>query len=269
MEQRLGDEAQVIELDRVSKSYGAKVAVNELSLKIEPGEFFAVLGHNGAGKTTTIKMIAGLLKPSGGSVRVCGFDVQNDMIEAKRRMAYVPDQPFLYDKLSGLEFMQFIADMYDLDRAERIEGIDRLVDVFGMKDYIRELTESYSHGMKQRVVLAATLLHKPKVIVVDEPMVGLDPHSVRLVREIFLEQVRQGVTIFMSTHVISIAEECAQRIGIITHGRLVALGSVKELQAQAQLEGRLEDVFFKITEGGGNGGAPQPGAPSHGGKQPQ
>ncbi len=244
----------MIELEGVTKAYGAKVAVSDLSLKIEAGEFFAVLGPNGAGKTTTIKMIAGLLRPTAGAVRVCGFDVQKQAIEAKRRMAYVPDQPFLYDKLSGLEFMHFIANMYEVERAERDREIARLCDLFAMNEWIRELTETYSHGMKQRVVIAATLLHHPKVIVVDEPMVGLDPHTSRLVRGIFQDEAKKGTSLFMSTHVISIAEDCAQRIGIIMNGKIVALGSMNELRAQAQSDGRLEDVFFKITEGGN--GAP-------------
>ncbi|MBI2933057.1 MAG: ABC transporter ATP-binding protein [Planctomycetes bacterium] len=243
----------MIELENVSKHYGKKLAVSDLSLRIEPGEFFAVLGPNGAGKTTTIKMIAGLLRPSSGRVRVCGFDVEREPLKAKRLMSYVPDQPFLYDKLSGLEFLHFIADMYDMPSAERDREIDRLCEVFAMKEWIRELCESYSHGMKQRVVLAATLLHHPKVIVVDEPMVGLDPHSARLVRGIFQEEARRGTSIFMSTHVISIAEECAGRIGIVMQGKLVAVGGMEELRRQAQSDGKLEDVFFKITENGHSG----------------
>jgi ABC-2 type transport system ATP-binding protein len=239
----------VISLRNVSKHYGAKVAVDGLSLEVAAGEFFAVLGPNGAGKTSTIKMIAGLLRPTSGSVLVCGHDVHREPIEAKRATAYVPDQPYLYDKLSGLEFMNFIADLYGVGREERRTEIGRLVELFHMKDFVRELTESYSHGMKQRLVLAATLLHRPKVIVVDEPLVGLDPHTTRLVKEIFREQARQGVSVFMSTHVLSVAEDFADRIGIMLHGKIVALGRMDELRKQARMDGRLEDVFFKITEG--------------------
>lgn len=239
----------MIELQSVTKKYGAKVAVDNLSLAIRSGEFFAFLGPNGAGKTTTIKMICGLLKPSSGRVSVCGFDVAKSYIEAKRLMAYVPDQPYLYDKLSGLEFLHFMGDMYGVRGAERDREIDRLCELFAMREYIQELTESYSHGMKQRVVLAATLLHHPKVIVVDEPMVGLDPHTARVVKETFQAEARRGTSIFMSTHVISIAEECAERIGIIMNGKVVALGSIDELRRLAQSDGRLEDVFFKITAG--------------------
>lgn len=243
----------MIRLSGVTKDFGRKVAVADLTLEIPEGELFAFLGPNGAGKTTTIKMIAGLLRPTRGEISVCGFDVQKDYLEAKRRMAYVPDQPYLYDKLSGLEFLHFIGEMYGLERDERRREIARLSELFGMGDYLDLLTESYSHGMKQRVVLAATLLHRPKVMVVDEPLVGLDPHSSRLVKEIFREQARAGTTIFMSTHVISVAEDVAHRVGIIMDGRVIALGSVADLRRQANHDGRLEDVFFKFTENSGNG----------------
>lgn len=239
----------MISIQSVTKNYGHKVAVDRLSLEIAAGEFFAVLGPNGAGKTTTIKMVAGLLRPTTGRILLCGNDVQGDPIAAKRLCAYVPDQPFLYDKLSGLEFMNFIGDLYGLELQTRQKEIDRLVELFNLKDFVRELTESYSHGMKQRLVLAATLLHKPKVILVDEPLVGLDPHTARLVKQIFREQAQEGTSIFMSTHVLSVAEDFADRIGIMIGGRIVALGRMDELRKQADLEGRLEDVFFKLTEG--------------------
>ncbi len=242
----------MISLRGVSRSFGPKVAVNDLTLEVAGGEFFAVLGPNGAGKTTTIKMIAGLLRPSAGRISVCGHDVQEDMIAAKRVISYVPDQPFLYDKLSGLEFMNFVADLYGVDGEGRRREIDRLVELFGMREYVRELTESYSHGMKQRVVLAATLLHRPKVILVDEPLVGLDPHTARLVKQIFREQARSGTSIFMSTHVLSVAEDFADRIGIMVEGRIVALGGIEDLRRQTGSGGRLEDVFFRITEGKGD-----------------
>ncbi len=238
----------MISIQGVSKHYGRKVAVDNLSLEVAPGEFFAVLGPNGAGKTSTIKMIAGLLRPTSGRILVCGHDVQESPIEAKKVTAYVPDQPFLYDKLSGIEFMHFIADLYGMNGEARGREIDRLVEVFDMKEFVRELTESYSHGMKQRLVLAATLLHAPRVIVVDEPLVGLDPHTTRLVKEIFREQARGGTAIFLSTHVLSVAEDFADRIGIMLNGRIVALGGIEELRRQAQVGGGLEEVFFKITE---------------------
>jgi ABC-2 type transport system ATP-binding protein len=238
----------MISIQGVSKRFGTRTAVDRLDLEIPAGEFFAVLGPNGAGKTTTIKMIAGLLKPSEGRILLGGKDVAKEPIEAKRLCAYVPDQPYLYDKLSGLEFMYFVADLYEMDE-DRDREIDRLVELFSMKDFVRELTEAYSHGMKQRLVLAATLLHRPKVILVDEPLVGLDPHTARLVKQVFREQARSGTSIFMSTHVLSVAEEFADRIGIMLNGRIVALGRMDELRRQSQTEGRLEEVFFKITEG--------------------
>jgi ABC-2 type transport system ATP-binding protein len=239
----------MISIQGVTKSYGKKVAVDHLSLDIASGEFFAVLGPNGAGKTTTIKMIAGLLRPDAGRILLCGNDVHQDPIAAKRLCAYVPDQPFLYDKLSGIEFMNFIADLYGLNGDARRKEMDRLIELFNLKDFVRELTESYSHGMKQRLVLAATLLHGPKVILVDEPLVGLDPHTARLVKQVFREQAKAGTSIFMSTHVLSVAEDFADRIGIMLNGKIVALGRLEELRKQAQMDGRLEDVFFKITEG--------------------
>jgi len=239
----------MIRLEGVSKRFGDKVAVNHLSLEIGKGEFFAILGPNGAGKTTTIKMIAGLLRPSEGRITVCGHDVQRDPLAAKAVMSYVPDQPYLYDKLSGLEFLHFIADMVRMNGSERESAIDRQIELFSMKDYIRDLTESYSHGMKQRVVLAATLLRRPQAMVVDEPLVGLDPHSARLVKEIFREEARRGCSLFMSTHVISVAEETAHRIGIMTQGGLRAVGTMDELRKQAQTDGDLEAVFFKLTDG--------------------
>ena len=180
---------------------------------------------------------------------VCGHDTQADALQAKRVCAYVPDQPFLYDKLSGLEFMNFVGDLYGVEAAEREREISRLVELFGMKDFVRELAESYSHGMKQRLVLAATLLHRPKVMLVDEPLVGLDPHHARLVKEVFKELARGGTSIFLSTHILSVAEDFADRIGIMLQGKMVALGRMEELRGQAHSDGRLEEIFFKITEG--------------------
>jgi ABC-2 type transport system ATP-binding protein len=254
----------MIRLDRVTKRFGETVAVNDLSLEIPPGQLFAVLGRNGAGKTTTIKMIAGLLRPTAGSVTVCGFDLQRHPLEAKARIAYVPDQPFLYDKLSGREFLRFTADMYRVEAgAARAARIEELVRLFDMEDYVDELSETYSHGMKQRAVLAAALLHRPQVLVVDEPLVGLDPQNARRVKSVFREEARRGTTLFMSTHTLSVAEEVADRIGILHEGRLVALGTMDELRAQSRSGGRLEDLYFKILEGvGPEAAAASPAAPA-------
>jgi ABC-2 type transport system ATP-binding protein len=254
----------MIRLDRVTKRFGATVAVDGLTLEIQHGELFAILGRNGAGKTTTIKMMAGLLRPDAGTVHVCGFDVHRQSLEAKSRLAYVPDQPFLYDKLSGREFLNFIAEMYRIEngraRAGRIDELSRLFELGGFLD---ELAEAYSHGMKQRLVLASALLHRPEVMVVDEPLVGLDPQNARLVKTIFREEARRGTTIFMSTHTLSVAEEVADRIGILHEGRLVELGTMAELRARSRSDGRLEDLFFRILEeqAGTNGdAAPRPPA---------
>jgi ABC-2 type transport system ATP-binding protein len=256
----------VIQIDHVTKRFGDTVAVDDLSLEIPRGEIFAVLGRNGAGKTTTIKMIAGLLRPGAGTVRVCGFDAHRQPFEAKSRLAYVPDQPFLYDKLTAREFLHFTADLYRLGRGrEREARIDELVRLFEMEDYLDELAEAYSHGMKQRVVLAAALLHRPEVLVVDEPLVGLDPQNARLVKSIFREETRRGTTLFMSTHTLPVAEEVADRIGILHEGRLIALGTMAELRSRGRSDGRLEDVFFSILEGAGETGpAPGPAAPPAG-----
>ncbi len=240
----------MIQLEGVRKEYGTKVAVESLSLEIPAGQFFAFLGPNGAGKTTTIKMIAGLLRPSLGSIRVAGIDLAKNMLAAKEILAYVPDQPYLYDKLSGREFMRFIGDLYRLPRGQVEREIEAQEELFGMQEYLDELTETYSHGMKQRLVLAATLLHHPKVMVVDEPLVGLDPPSARLVKDILLQQTRSGTTIFLTTHVLSLAEETADRVGIIIKGRLVALGTVGDLRTRANVEGDLEEVFLRILAEG-------------------
>jgi ABC-2 type transport system ATP-binding protein len=240
----------MIRLENVTKKFGTKVAVYNLSLALRRGELFAFLGPNGAGKTTTIKMIVGLLRPTSGKIFIDGHDIEKDSLEIKRRIAYIPEEPFLYDKLSGAEFLEFIANVYGLDKERRERKIDELIELFGMRDYINELIESYSCGMRQRIVLSATLLHEPDLIIVDEPLVGLDPSTSKLVRNIFRDQVKEGKTIFMSTHIISIAEEIADRIGIIIDGKLVATGTIGELAELARLESKkLEEIFFKITSG--------------------
>lgn len=238
----------MIAFEKTCRRFGPKVALHPLDLSIAKGEFFAFLGPNGAGKTTTLKMAAGLLRPSEGRVLIGGVDIDVDPIGAKKVLAYVPDQPYLYDKLSGREFLKFVAGLYGLDPAAARVDADRYIATFDMADWIDELTETYSHGMKQRVALAATLLHKPQVILLDEPLVGLDPQTGRLVKGILREQASQGTTIFMSTHVLSVAEQTADRIGILNHGRLVALGTMDDLRAKAGAPENLEDIFFRIVE---------------------
>ena len=241
------DEAAIL-LAGVSKSYGRKVAVDNLSLEIPRGELFAFLGPNGAGKTTTIKMIVGLLQPNAGDVRVCGHHIGDNGVAAKAQLAYVPDLPFLYEKLTGREFLYFVAEMYGMTRAYRDQVLDRLLDRLDAREFLDQLTESYSHGMKQRVALAAALLHEPAVLVIDEPMVGLDPRTIRSVKTLFVEHTRRGGTVFMSTHTLDIAEAVADRIGIINRGKLIAVGTLAELRAEARQEHSLEEIFLQLTE---------------------
>ncbi len=237
----------MIEFLGVTKRFGPKVAVEHLDLTIPKGEFFAFLGPNGAGKTTSIKVLVGLLHPDEGSARVCGYDVATQPVEAKSRVSYVPDQPYLYDKLSGREFLDFVARLYRLDQRAAERRIAELAEQLDFGDFMDELTEGYSHGMKQRVVIAAALLHEPEVMVVDEPMVGLDPRSMRVVKDILRARSRAGATIFMSTHTLAVAEELADRIGIINHGRLIALGSQADLHRAAGREEGLEELFLRLT----------------------
>ncbi len=242
------DDSPAVSLQGVRKCYGSKVAVDNLTLTLQRGELFAFLGPNGAGKTTTIKMIVGLLQPNIGEVRVCGHHIGTNGLAAKAQLAYVPDQPFLYEKLTGREFLYFVAEMYNLTIAQRDERIANLMARLDFSEYIDHLTENYSHGMKQKVVLAAALLHEPTVLVIDEPMVGLDPRSIRTVKELFVERTRAGGSVFMSTHTLDIAEAVADRIGIIHHGKLVAMGTLDELKARARQEHSLEEIFLGMTE---------------------
>ncbi|MEK7867550.1 MAG: ABC transporter ATP-binding protein [Planctomycetota bacterium] len=238
----------MIELEHVSKTYDRTLAVDDLTLSVRQGEFFAFLGPNGAGKTTTIKLVAGLLRPNAGTIRVGGIDVEKDYLAAKAIMAYVPDQPYLYDKLSGREFLRFMGGLFGMNGGTLPSEIDRIAEQFNLRDFVDDLTDTYSHGMKQRLTLAATLLHRPKVVVVDEPLVGLDPQSARLVKNILRDEAKRGTTIFMSTHVLSIAEETADRIGIIRKGKLVAVGTLDEIRAVWGGGGNLEDLFLRIVE---------------------
>ncbi|GJM23636.1 MAG: ABC transporter [Phycisphaerae bacterium] len=236
-----------IDIQSVHKHFGRKVAVHDLTLSIPPGELFAFLGPNGAGKTTTIKMICGLLHPQRGTIDVCGHRMGINGLAGKAKLAYVPDQPFLYDKLTGREFLLFVGEMYRVPAADQKRIIDELADRLAMGDFLDKLTESYSHGMKQKVVLSAALMHDPEVLIIDEPMVGLDPRTVRVVKDLFRERVNQGRTVFMSTHTLGVAEAVADRIGILNHGRLVCLGTMAELRAQAAAEHSLEDIFLELT----------------------
>ncbi len=237
----------MIELVDVVKSYGPKVAVNRLSLQVLRGELFAFLGPNGAGKTTTIKMLCGLLFPTAGTLRVGGFDVQADGNRSRQIISFVPDQPYLYEKLTGREFMEFIIQMYNMDADLGRTRMEEMIEIFSLGEFVDDLTESYSHGMKQRTVFAAALLHEPEVLIVDEPMVGLDPKSVRLVKDLLRERIARGMTVFMSTHSLDVAQELASRIGIVDRGKLISCGTLQTLREQAGHDGPLEDVFLKLT----------------------
>ncbi len=237
----------MIELTHVRRTYGKKVAVADLSLVVPAGHLFSFLGPNGAGKTTTIKLLVGLLRPSSGVLRVCGYDVVAQPRHANHLLGYVPDEPYLYDKLSGREFMQFVCDMHGLSRHESLQRIDREIGNFELVSFVDELAENYSHGMKQRLAFAAALLHEPRVLIVDEPMVGLDPRSARLVKDLLRRKAREGMTVFMSTHSLSVAEEISDRIGIVEQGELKFLGTLAELRNQvARQHTSLEDLYLEI-----------------------
>jgi ABC-2 type transport system ATP-binding protein len=238
----------MIQLEHVTKLYGAKAAVRDLTLDIAAGELFAFLGPNGAGKTTTIKMMVGLLFPTHGVVRIGGHDLSTAGDKARQLLSYVPDQPFLYEKLTGREFLQFIADMYGLPAEVGEQRIAEVVKLFNLHEFVDELTERYSHGMRQRTVFASALVHEPAVLIVDEPTVGLDPRSVRELKDLLRKQADQGTTVFLSSHSLDVVEELADRIAIVEHGRLISCGTLEALRTQAAVDGSLEEVFLKMTE---------------------
>lgn len=238
----------MIELANLTKRYGKILAVDHLNLSVEKGEIFGFIGPNGAGKTTTIRMMAGVLGPTEGVVLVDGISMAKAAEEAKRMIGFIPDRPFLYEKLTGLEFMRFIADLYGFGNGDFREHAERLLIQFSLYDWADQLIEAYSHGMKQRLVIASALLHDPRLLIVDEPMVGLDPSGIKMVKDLFQGLARKGTTIFMSTHTLEIAEELCDRIGVIHRGRLVALGTSGDLRETACLQGGdLEEAFLRLT----------------------
>jgi ABC-2 type transport system ATP-binding protein len=237
----------MIELDHLVKRFGDLTAVNDVSLKIGRGEFFAMLGPNAAGKTTTIKLLTGLMKPTSGTSRICGFDIQADPLEARRRMAYVPDFPFLYDKLTAWEFFRFTGQLFQLEAARIEKNAAELVSRFHLAEFADRALEGLSHGTRQRVAIVSALLHDPEVFVIDEPMVGLDPQHARVVKDVLKERSQAGMTVLVSTHQLSIAEEMSDRIGIIHGGRLIAVGTRDELRQQSGSAGALEEIFLSLT----------------------
>jgi ABC-2 type transport system ATP-binding protein len=242
-------EPAMIQLDHLIKKFGDLTAVNDVSLKIGRGEFFAMLGPNAAGKTTTIKLLTGLMKPTSGCARIAGFDIQAQPLEARRRMAYVPDFPFLYDKLTAWEFFRFTGQLFQLDAARIEKNAQELVARFHLGDFADRALEGLSHGTRQRVAIVSALLHDPEVFVIDEPMVGLDPQHGRIVKDVLKERSLAGMTVLVSTHQLSIAEEMADRIGIIHDGKLIAVGNRDELRRQSGRSGQLEEIFLSLTAG--------------------
>jgi ABC-2 type transport system ATP-binding protein len=240
----------LIETRNLVKKYGDKLAVNDVSFSVNGGEVFGFLGPNGAGKTTTIKMIVGLLQPTSGSVSVGGYDVQAQPLLAKASSGYVPDTPNLYAKLTGRELLRFVGDLYDLDRSRIAQRTDELLKMFDLTEAANDTIDSYSHGMQQKASLAAALMHDPKVLVLDEPTVGLDPKSARLIKDILRQMADRGAAVCLSTHILEIAERMCDRIGIINNGSLVAVGTMNELRSLGKTgETSLEDIFLSLTGG--------------------
>jgi len=240
----------LIETRNLIKRYGDKVAVNDVSFDVYTGEVFGFLGPNGAGKTTTIKMIVGLLRPTSGLVKVAGYDVQNQSMFAKASSGYVPDTPNLYAKLSGRELLRFVGDLYGMDRTQVAHRIDELLRMFDLTAVGDDTIDSYSHGMQQKASLAAALMHDPKVLVLDEPTVGLDPKSARLIKDILRQMAERGAAVMLSTHILEIAERMCDRIGIINKGELIAVGTMDELRSLDKTgQTSLEDIFLSLTGG--------------------
>lgn len=238
----------LIETLNLTKRYGEKIAVDNVTLTVNSGEIFGFLGPNGAGKTTTIKMLVGLLRPTAGTVKISGNDVVQQPVQAKAVCGYVPDEPNLYAKLTGRELLRFVGDLYNLDRNQTERRSEELLNLFGLSDAADDTTDSYSHGMKQKTSLAAALVHDPKALILDEPTVGLDPKSARLIKDILRQMAARGAAVMLSTHILEIAQNMCDRIGIINQGKLIAAGTMDELK-QAQGDRSLEDIFLSLTGG--------------------
>ena len=239
----------MIILSHCTKKLGNFTAVDDVSLRIEPGEFYGIIGPNGAGKTTTIKMMTGLYSPTSGSLEINGFDIQRYPLEAKLSTGYIPDQPFLYEKLTGREFLYFTGGLYRMDHPAVTTRIGELTELFEINSWIDQRNENYSQGMRQRIVIASALLHRPKVLIVDEPMVGLDPRSTHIVKNVFKQLANDGVTIFMSTHSLPVVEELCTRIGVIKQGKIVFEDSVGRFHIfKKKYNGTFEETFLELTK---------------------
>lgn len=240
----------MIEINELTKTFGSVKAVDRLTLRVEPGEIFGFLGPNGAGKTTTVKILSGIMRPTSGSVAVAGLDVAAEPLAAKRAMAYIPDEPFVYPRLTGWEFLRFIGDIYTVPYAEQKKRIPELLEMFELADFSGELLESYSHGMKQKLLIASVLLRRPRVVLFDEPTVGLDPKSIRRFKDLLAGIAAGGTSVFMCTHILDMAEKLCHTVGIIYRGRLIARGTVAEVKRMtsgAAGPRSLEDVFLELT----------------------
>ncbi len=238
----------VIELEHVSKKYGDFYAVQDVHFEVRAGEIFGFLGINGAGKTTTLRMLAGVLLPSEGKIRIAGINLLEEPEKAKALTGYIPDRPYLYAKLTALEFLRFIADLYEVPTKIAEERIEELLLQYGLGDWRDEMIESFSHGMRQRLATAAAMIHHPKVLIIDEPMVGLDPHGAKLLKESLRQYAKEGMGILLSTHSLHVAEEVADRLAIIHHGKILHIGTFQELkQAAGSTHDRLEQVFLQLT----------------------
>ncbi|RMF08569.1 MAG: ABC transporter ATP-binding protein [Candidatus Neomarinimicrobiota bacterium] len=240
----------MLQIDHVSKSYGSVQAVQDLSLSLEPGELFGFLGPNGAGKTTTLNLVSGLIQPDRGRILIDGIDNQQDPLAAKALLGVIPDTPYVYEKLTGYEFLEFIGHLYGMEPGDLQQAIETYREQFSLGDWLYDPLESYSHGMRQKIVFSGALLHRPRLLIVDEPMVGLDPISIRTVKRLLQEKCQEGMTVLMSTHTLQIAEEICSRVGIINGGRLIATGTMTALRRQARSESTLEDIFLSLVENG-------------------
>jgi len=240
----------MIRLTNLTKAYGSFLAVDNINLHVPRGQLFGFLGPNGAGKTTTLRMIAGILRPTNGTVEIAGADVARKPMEAKSRLGFIPDRPYVYDKLTGAEFLRFVAALYGQDGPIIERRMDELLALFELTEWKNELVESYSHGMRQKLIISSALIHRPEVIVVDEPMVGLDPRGARFLKELFRAFVDRGGTVLMSTHTLEVAEAMCDRIAIILGGRIAASGTMADLREQTESgDSSLEEVFLKLTGG--------------------
>ncbi len=238
----------MIEIQNLTMQYGSLRALDDLSLQVRPGELFAFLGPNGAGKTTAIKLMTGLMKPMSGQIRLCGIDIQEEPMKARSLLGYVPDVAVFYEKLTAPEFMHFVSELYEMDPTRAVQKTDELFSRFALHEHCGQRIENLSHGTRQRLAIAAALLHDPSVFVIDEPMVGLDPIHARTVKQELQERSRQGMTVLMSTHLLSLAEEVADRIGILHHGKLLFVGTMAELRASQAHQGlRLEEIFLDMV----------------------